>query len=157
MFEVVPLSRGACLVHNDWRSSATALNSDCQKNSRIRSHFTIESAATNLAPAVPIAEMQITEFTEEKSITTPLFVFVPIVLIVVILCVAIYFSEFLGTTYQQLRSRVSASFSKRGTLVPREDSLSSTVCDFSKYRARDSVETTFEGVHIVDQDAALRV
>ncbi|KAJ9640969.1 hypothetical protein H2199_005637 [Coniosporium tulheliwenetii] len=100
--------------------------------------------------------MHITETTEQKSFTTPLFVFVPIVLIVVILCAAIYFSEFLGTKYQQLKRRISAAFSKRGTPVSRINSLDSTSSEVKGYRPRDSVESSFEGIHGVDQDAALR-
>ncbi|KAJ9667670.1 hypothetical protein H2201_002205 [Coniosporium apollinis] len=91
--------------------------------------------------------MHITETTEQKSFTTPLFVFVPIVLIVVILCAAIYFSEFLGTKYQQLKRRISAAFSKRGTPVSRINSLDSTSSEVKGYRPRDSVESSFEGIH----------
>jgi len=101
--------------------------------------------------------MQMTETIEQKGFTTPLFVFVPIVLVVVILCAAIYFSEFLGTKYQHLKRRISASFSKRGTPVAHKNSLDPTSSEIKEYRPRDSVESSFEGIYIVDQDAALRV
>lgn len=97
------------------------------------------------------------QITEEKSFTTPLFVFVPIVLIIVILCAAICFSEFLATTHQRLKSRISASFSRRGAPAPCGNSPDSASCEVREHRGRDSVEASFEGVRVVDQDAALRV